>query len=67
MGEVPLYPQSGAVVRRKVDQIESLVLWCFVLNPHRRSPYSKLLFCVTSLEHAGAEWGQEGGDGVPRS
>jgi len=23
------------------------VRWCFVLNPCRRSPYSKLLFCIT--------------------
>ena len=25
----------------------SMVLWCFVLNPHRGSPYSKFLFCIT--------------------
>ena len=25
----------------------ALVLWCFVLNPHRRPPYSKVLFFIT--------------------
>ena len=25
----------------------ALVLWCFALNSHRRSPCSKLLFCIT--------------------
>ena len=28
--------------------IPALMLWCFVLNPHRRSSYPKLLFCLTS-------------------
>jgi len=27
------------------DSGASLVLWCFVLNPHRGSPYPKLLWC----------------------
>jgi len=25
----------------------TLMLWCFVLNPHRRSPYSKFAFDIT--------------------
>ena len=42
----------------------ALVLWCFVSNPHRCSPYSKLPFCITryavrNASHARGE-GQSG-------
>ena len=37
--------------RAKRKQLQTfqrpLVLWCFVLHPHRRSPYSKFPFCIT--------------------
>ena len=48
LAELGTRGQRGAVtgwawmVRRRV-----LVLWCFVLNPHLRSPYYRFLFCIT--------------------
>ena len=38
MSEVPLYRWVGDG-GRGVPPVRALVLWCFVLNPHRRSPY----------------------------
>ena len=50
MSEVPLSgPQtqrSRAGTAHRVP-IMYLVLWCFVLNPHRRPPYSEFAFDIT--------------------
>ena len=39
--------KNGTSLPHVAHLLDHLVLWCFVLNPHRRSPNPKLLWCDT--------------------